>query len=68
MLLFIYKARLIFAIAFNVLFIPLAYLVIKHYERDEFSKRYMDDSLSFKYEEYISLIDFSVHFQRHVVH
>ncbi|CAF0735878.1 unnamed protein product [Rotaria sordida] len=32
-------ARLIFTIIFNVCFIPLAIIVIKDYQRDEFSKR-----------------------------
>ena len=40
--LFLYlKIRLIFTIAFNICFIPLAILVINDYRRDEFSKRYV---------------------------
>lgn len=37
----IFKARLIFTIVFNVCFIPLAFTVIKDYDRDEFSKRFV---------------------------
>jgi len=38
---FILKIRLIFTIIFNVCFIPFAFTVIKDYDRDEFSKRYV---------------------------
>ena len=34
------QIRLILTVAFNVCFLPLAILVIRDYQRDEFSKRY----------------------------
>jgi hypothetical protein len=52
-LMIMFKARLIFTIVFNLCFIPLAFKVIKDYERDEFSKRYVDDVCF--YEEYMYL-------------
>ncbi len=65
---FIFKIRLIFTIIFNVCFIPFAFTVIKDYDRDEFSKRYV--LFFFVLRTYFMkfLIDFLVHFLRHVFH